>query len=133
MTPQPASRRKHDDDTSAEATPLYAAVHKGHDAVVRALLDAGADKDLAKNTGSTPLYIAAQEGHDVVVHALLDAGADKNLARHDGATPLITAAQKGHAAVVRALLAAGADKTVRYRGQTALDFAKTTEIEDLLT
>ena len=44
MTPQPASRRKHDDDTSAEATPLYAAAHKGHDAVVRALLDAGADK-----------------------------------------------------------------------------------------
>ena len=44
---------------------------------MRALLDAGADKDLAKNTGATPLYIAAQNGHDAVVRALLDAGADK--------------------------------------------------------
>ena len=55
----------------------------GHDAVVRLLLDAGADKDLADNYGVTPLIIAAAVGHDAVVRTLLNAGADKNLADND--------------------------------------------------
>ena len=63
---------------------------------MRALLDAGAGKDLADNDGWTPLHIAAQNGHDTVVRALLDAGADKDLATNDGATSLFIAAQKGH-------------------------------------
>ena len=46
------------------------------DAVVRALLDAGADKDLA---AAAPPCIATAEGHDTVVRMLLDAGADAPL------------------------------------------------------
>ena len=68
-------------------TALYIAAAKGHDAVVRTLLDAGADKDLARNDGVTPLMIAAQTGHAAVVCALLDAGANKT-ARCDGKTAL---------------------------------------------
>ena len=49
---------------------------------MRALLDAGADKDLADNIGATPLLIAARKGHDAVVRALLDAGADKTKLYH---------------------------------------------------
>ena len=92
---------------------------------MRALLDAGADKDNARNTGATPLFIAAQEGHDAVVRTLLDAGADKNLATTaDGVAPLFMAAQMGSAAVVRALLDAGADLSKKTRdGRTALDAA----------
>ena len=100
---------------------------------IRDRLDAGADKDLAKNTGSTPLYIAAQEAHDAVVRTLLDAGADKDLAMNDGATPLFIAAQKGHDAVVRALLDAGADKTAKCDGKTARRVAKSAAIARLLS
>ena len=59
------------------ATPLFVAAQQGHDAVVRALLDAGADKDLADNDGATPLFVAAENGHGAIVRALLDASADK--------------------------------------------------------
>ena len=82
----------------------------GGDAIVHALLDAGADKDLAANNSFTPLHIAAKEGHDAVVRALLDAGADKNIAANHGVTPLCIAAAKGHDAIVRALLDADTDK-----------------------
>ena len=144
---QPASKRKRDDDTSAEesfraamsnrAVPRGAAVHaaarKGDDAVVRALLDAGADKDLANNDGATPLFIAAHDGHDAIVRTLLGAGADKDRASNDGYTPLMAAAAFGHVEVARVLLAAGANKTKKdASGKTALKRAKTAEMKRLL-
>ena len=62
---------------------MLGVVRRGVDAAstspVRALLDAGADKNLADNDGDTPLFTAAQNGHDAVVRTLLDAGADKDL------------------------------------------------------
>ena len=60
-------------------TLLCSAALNGHVAIVRALLNAGADKDLAANGGATPLHAAAQNGHAAVVRALLDAGADKTV------------------------------------------------------
>ena len=91
---------------------LFPAARDGVDAMVSALVAAGADKNMVFNvqTGVTPLLIAAHSGHEAVVSALVGAGADKNAARQDGATPLFVATQNGHEAVVSALVGADADK-----------------------
>ena len=43
---------------------------------MRALIEAGADINKARDNGVTPLYIAAQEGLEVVLRALIELGAD---------------------------------------------------------
>ena len=43
---------------------LLSAAREGHEAVVSALLAAGADKNAARQDGSTPLLIAVQNGHE---------------------------------------------------------------------
>ena len=109
-TPGPDGRRPRRSRSRARtptSSQLFVAAQKGQDARVRALLAAGADKDLVNNNGATSLLVAAWNGHDAVVRVLLDAGADKDLAMKDGATPVLVAAHKGHDAVVRTLLDAG--------------------------
>ena len=54
---------------------LFSAAREGHEAVVSALLAAGADKNAALQNGVTPLFIAIQKGHEPVVSALVEAGA----------------------------------------------------------
>jgi ankyrin repeat protein len=56
-------------------TPLYAAAGEGHEVVVRALIEASADVNMAMDDGATPLLIAAEIGHEPVVQILRDAGA----------------------------------------------------------
>ena len=66
----------------------------GQEAVVKALIEGGADVNKADDDGWTPLYTAAANGHEAVVKALIEAGADVNKARDDGWTPLYIAASK---------------------------------------
>jgi len=107
-----------------DATPLYAAAQKGHEAVARALMELGADVNKATDNGVTPLYAAAQNGHKTVVRALIEAGADINKPWDNGATPLHAAAQEGHEAVVRALIELGVDvNKARDDGVTPLSIA----------
>ena len=93
---------------------LCKAAQNGHEAMVRGLIEAGADVNEAKDDAS-PLYIAAEFGHEAVVRALIEAGADVNKAGHNGSTPLsvsikpvVNVAQGGHAAISHVLRAAGA-------------------------
>ena len=51
-------------------TPLIWAACKGHLDVVRALLNAGADKTIADNDGKKPIDNARKNGHDAIVALL---------------------------------------------------------------
>ena len=53
-------------------TPLYAAAANGHLDVVRALLNAGADKTIADKWGTKPIDVAGNDhGHKDAIVALL--------------------------------------------------------------
>jgi ankyrin repeat protein len=59
---------------------LYVASQNGHLEVVRLLVEAGADMDMAVNTGGgavTPLWIARRRDHDDIVEILQRAGATR--------------------------------------------------------
>ena len=63
-------------------TPLFVATQNGHEAMVRALIESGADVNAAENNGWTPLSVSmtpvfnvAQGGHAAIVQLLRDAGA----------------------------------------------------------
>ena len=57
--------------------PLHKAAHRGHLAVVKAMVEMGVDKEASNATGARPLYHAAQEGHVAVVRALIELGPTK--------------------------------------------------------
>jgi ankyrin repeat protein len=103
-------------------TALHWAAHAGQDALVVALLDAGAEPGVKNRYGMTPLQAAAEGGFAVSVVALLDAGADPNVVLPAGETILMTAARSGNGVVIQALLDAGVDTEARdgFYGETAL-------------
>ena len=114
-------------------TPLYVACHTtptwpaiGHtvtpgtwkekirerEAIVAALLRAGANVNAQCSGGITPLKNAVWDRHGPpsdIVTQLIAAGADIEAADSNGFFPLYTAAQHGRGATVSQLLAAGAD------------------------
>jgi hypothetical protein len=118
-----------------DVTALWFASHLGHAAVVKELIEAGADVNVRASSKSnisgvivsdvSPLFIAAHSGHTPVVIELIKAGADVNVPRSDGTTPLHMAASKGHEACVVLLIQAGADVNAKAQkpGWTPLSVA----------
>lgn len=74
-------------DQMSGSTPLITAATFGHEAIVKALIDAKANLNLKNNEGSTALHAAAFFCNIEVVQMLIDAGADKTLKNNFGATP----------------------------------------------
>jgi ankyrin repeat protein len=130
-------------------SPLMAALYRGHQEIVGALIDHGAEIDVfaAAATGRvddlrrtvngatinsfaydgwTPLHLASFFGHVDAVRALLESGADvRAVSRNSlGNTPLHAAAAGRHDEVARLLLTHGADAhAVDGGGYTPLQIA----------
>jgi ankyrin repeat protein len=93
-------------------------------AMVRLLLDRGADVNLAVAGDGAPLIMAARGGHLAIVQLLLDRGATVDLVVPSDENALIQASGTGHLDVVRLLVAHGADVNTRLwapRGFNRLD------------
>ena len=112
-----------------KATPLHTAALRGNVAMVKALVEAGAEVDIADCMGQTPLMYSARGGSVAVSRYLMENGARANRLTGDSAisckdatpdgSPLSTAARFNHPDVVRLLLEKGA----RTGGDRALAWA----------
>ncbi|XP_067872176.1 DNA-binding protein RFXANK [Heterodontus francisci] len=105
-------------------TPLMWAAAFGEIAVVKFLLEMGANPHtLAKEREST-LSLASIQGYTDIVLLLLDHGVDVNIYDWNGGTPLLYAVHGNHVRCVEALLAKGADLTMEAdSGYSPMDLA----------
>jgi ankyrin repeat protein len=87
-------------DNDGGWTRLHRVAYNGHEAVVRLLVENGADIEAQDADEGTALHWAAKNGHKTVVQLLLENRAE---------TGLKWAAENGYEAVVRLLLENGAD------------------------
>ena len=118
--------RLFDADEAAEA-------HQRNLAVVRALLDAGAEVNAKTDRGMTSLHFAAGRNENPkVVKLLLDAGAEVGAESTDGATPLhLAASSNSNPKIAQTLLDASADVNAKDKGgDTPLDYYSENEGPD---
>jgi len=102
---------------------MEVAAERGHEAVMRVMLDAGVAVDgvVRQDGRRTAIHVASRAGKEQVVGMLIRAGADVDVRTDRGSTALMLACYGGHREVVVLLVAAGAPVTARdANGTTAL-------------
>ncbi|PNH03326.1 Serine/threonine-protein phosphatase 6 regulatory ankyrin repeat subunit A [Tetrabaena socialis] len=115
-------------------TALHCASWKGHTAVVKALLQAGAALEPGDKYGMTALHCASHKGHEEVAEALLLAGADPEAKDPKGKTPMEWATEARATKVVAVLEAAKARQQTKpsQRADLAVRRAKNADEEALV-
>jgi len=103
-----AGARLDNENRRTDATALTVAAELGDAAIVRALLEYGADPDETGSGGEPALIKAARNGHAAVVEALIEGEADLEVTDLSGATAVEIAEQNRHRQVAQALRDAGA-------------------------
>ncbi len=116
---------------------LMDAVEAQNLAVVRTLLEAGADPNYAdRDEGKTPLMCAIDGFNEAILCSLVQANADVNAATYSGKTALMKASESGKVKMVEILLQAGVDvRAIDGAGMTAFWYAEkmgNTELADYL-
>lgn len=105
------------EDVNAEMHGVYgsalwaaiASMEKGDVAIIKMLLDKGADTNIQGGEDGNPLAFAADKGEEKLLSELISHGADVNVASGRYGNALMTASYKGHKEIVRLLLANGAE------------------------
>ena len=124
-----APNEKNAPPMEAGKTIVFEAVDSGDAALVRTLVEAGADAKMANEYGVPPLAEAARTGNLAICEILLKAGSDPNAA--PGGFPLLYGPiNENHLDVVRLLLASGA-KLGEHKA-ALVEAAKTPEMRALL-
>jgi ankyrin repeat protein len=85
-------------------TPLHVAAEKGHEGIVRLLIQNGENIEARDGFNQTPLWLAAKKGHEGIVRLLIQNGANIEATGSLNGTPLWLAAKKGHESIVRLLI-----------------------------
>ena len=131
MSTQGTSQLASDEDLTTVITPLSEAATSGNAAIVRLLLESGADIHASYGCGGTVMEAATTND---IVQIFLDRGLDINGRDKFGGTILIISAEGSRRPSIAFLLAHGADPNARTDdGMTALKvaqgFGKTDEVE----
>lgn len=93
-------------------SPMILAIEWEQQAVVRALVDHGADVALVGPRGRTALHIAARFGQNVILGLLANKVPSVDIRDNLGNTPLHLAARRGHVESIKELLSAGANQHI---------------------
>ena len=96
---------------------LLYACSKGHQGIVKKLLDEGADINIQDKIGASPLHRAAGCGRLEMVKFLLNSAnsMDLNMQDNYGNTPLHAACEDGSVDVAKLLISAGANQFILNR------------------
>lgn len=117
--------------TSREGPALQWAAKMGNKALIRLLLDKGADILASDRYGHTALHYAAAMNQGAAIQLLLSRGAERHVVGVFGETPVDRALLYEHPEIVLMLLD-GADVDARYQfGRTALHIAAAYPIDDV--